>query len=577
MSRTSFTDFSDLPGTLGRPSPPHSPPRRKHWARRLERACCQTLAYIPLLFVYGLTTWAVWVEVTTSFLDTSLLGGASAPSWWNLLKAGAGAALWALANLSYTIAVFTSPGSTIDERRDASKSSGWRKGRGYDGLPTYADEADGEAQVPDGMTMVTAKSTGKPRYCKKCRTLKPDRAHHCSTCGRCVLKMDHHCPWLATCVGLRNYKPFLLFLIYTSLFCWVCFASSAVWVWSEIVDDVPLQEGMRVVNIILLAVLGGIIGLVLSAFTGWHLYLVFTGQTTIESLEKTRYLAPVRKTLEAQPGQTYVDHDMGVDGERGLTEQLKEIHANALPGILRAEEGEDTSRATTPTPSQLNHHTSSPAQRSLQRSYAAIEEQRERDRYAAYLDELDSEKLPNAFDLGWKRNVRHVFGENPLLWGLPLCNTSGDGWQWELSEKWLHSRDEVAGHRAQRQREDAVWDGQPRSFEPPATRRDFKWTPGQGFVNQAHNAMPLLNGHVRGTGSRSETELQMQSLDRRKTNGDDVDAYDTSSDEDVKQMYSHPQIQGTGNWNDVPDEFLSPKRSGATGQRSHSRGRRKGD
>ena len=48
---------------------------------------------------------------------------------------------------------------------------------------------------------------------------KPDRAHHCGVTGRCVLKMDHYCVWVATCVGLLNYKPFLLFLAYTCAAC----------------------------------------------------------------------------------------------------------------------------------------------------------------------------------------------------------------------------------------------------------------------------------------------------------------------------------------------------------------------
>lgn len=52
-------------------------------------------------------------------------------------------------------------------------------------------------------------------FCPLCFSYKPQRAHHCSKCNKCILKYDHHCPWLRQCVGFFNYKNYLLVLLYT--------------------------------------------------------------------------------------------------------------------------------------------------------------------------------------------------------------------------------------------------------------------------------------------------------------------------------------------------------------------------
>ena len=55
--------------------------------------------------------------------------------------------------------------------------------------------------------------------CGKCQKDRPLRAHHCSVCDKCFMKMDHHCPWVFNCVGFANQKIFFLFICYTVLGC----------------------------------------------------------------------------------------------------------------------------------------------------------------------------------------------------------------------------------------------------------------------------------------------------------------------------------------------------------------------
>ncbi|XP_028840069.1 palmitoyltransferase ZDHHC20-A isoform X3 [Denticeps clupeoides] len=74
-------------------------------------------------------------------------------------------------------------------------------------------------RVARDLPIYTCTGSGAIRYCDHCQLIKPDRCHHCSSCDQCVLKMDHHCPWVNNCVGFSNYKFFVLFLGYSSLYC----------------------------------------------------------------------------------------------------------------------------------------------------------------------------------------------------------------------------------------------------------------------------------------------------------------------------------------------------------------------
>ncbi|KAG7339079.1 DHHC palmitoyltransferase [Nitzschia inconspicua] len=58
------------------------------------------------------------------------------------------------------------------------------------------------------------------RRCHKCNdNFKPNRAHHDSVTGRCIVKFDHFCPWIGNAVGAMNHKFFVLFVGYTMVSC----------------------------------------------------------------------------------------------------------------------------------------------------------------------------------------------------------------------------------------------------------------------------------------------------------------------------------------------------------------------
>ncbi|KAG7661305.1 ERF2 [[Candida] subhashii] len=57
------------------------------------------------------------------------------------------------------------------------------------------------------------------KYCSTCHIWRPPKTSHCGVCEVCILNHDHHCIYLNNCIGERNYKYFLWFLLFSTSSC----------------------------------------------------------------------------------------------------------------------------------------------------------------------------------------------------------------------------------------------------------------------------------------------------------------------------------------------------------------------
>ncbi|KAL3421620.1 DHHC zinc finger protein [Phlyctema vagabunda] len=167
-------------------------------------------------------------------------------------------------------------------------------------------------------------------HCRTCHLLKPARSKHCSICKRCVAKHDHHCIFINNCVGYNNIHWFLILLFTTGILtAWGAWLGLDL-LWAHIERTFPntgtswfdvfrhstwssyfslwawiMQEQTRIAAITLLCILTTPL---VWGLLGYHIYLIWAGTTTNESMKWSDWQAEMsdgyvfkRKMAEDRP------------------------------------------------------------------------------------------------------------------------------------------------------------------------------------------------------------------------------------------------------------------------------------
>ncbi|EHB09415.1 Palmitoyltransferase ZDHHC7 [Heterocephalus glaber] len=128
--------------------------------------------------------------------------------------------------------------------------------------------------------------------CPKCCCIKPERAHHCSICKRCIRKMDHHCPWVNNCVGEKNQRFFVLFTMYIALssvhalvLCGLQFISCVRGQWTECSDFSP---PVTVILLVFLCLEGLLFFTFTAVMFGSQIHSICSDETEIERLKSEK-------------------------------------------------------------------------------------------------------------------------------------------------------------------------------------------------------------------------------------------------------------------------------------------------
>lgn len=282
------------------------------WIVVVERCCCYMASLFPKVACSGILTWSLFaLGYQGGYQDVYI--NREQP----ILGAGIiiiGLILYGLCLYAYFMVIVAGPGSPLDYYQLRINNLGRLRGDGDREGEEREEEnhrllTHSEEPPVDFMHCHKTRPGQSPfRYCVKCSVWKPDRCHHCSTCNRCVLRMDHHCPWYACCIGFNNHKFFVQSLLYITIYSGYAFLVAVMLLWSFFADENYSKGRYLSINLVFLFILALAFFVAVGIFTGFLVYLVLKNATTLEFSEQRWYVKDKQYEFDNNGKQQQLDN-----------------------------------------------------------------------------------------------------------------------------------------------------------------------------------------------------------------------------------------------------------------------------
>lgn len=153
-------------------------------------------------------------------------------------------------------------------------------------------------------------------YCPFCQLNSPARSFHCHVCDTCILKRDHHCIFGGTCIGYKNYRYYIMMVV----FLWIGAVYANVYHF-EYVHGVA--GGFKMATFFTMFM--PFVMLILGYSTGHQFYVLFIAGVSVFSLLLFSGLLYMQFRLVTK-GQVTYERKRGIkEYDLGLVENIKDI------------------------------------------------------------------------------------------------------------------------------------------------------------------------------------------------------------------------------------------------------------